>query len=81
MGLLRDYLIKDPVMKRRVTMAITIAMMLGFVISLFIPQIMGIPYQQGKDWAKEICLVTEDDLKNMNMSEDFLYEMDLAKTP
>jgi hypothetical protein len=81
MGLLRDYLIKDPVMKRKVTMVMTIAMMLGLVISLFIPQIMGIPYQQGRDWAKEICLVTEDDLKNMNISEGFLYGVDLEKSP
>jgi len=51
-------------MKRRVTIVMTVCMIIGLIVSVFIPQVMDIPYQQGKSFAKDICLLTEEQLKN-----------------
>jgi len=68
MGLLTDFSVKDQKTKRRINMIKTIIIILSLVISTFIPQIMDIAYQQGKQFANQTCLFTFNDLKNFNGS-------------
>jgi hypothetical protein len=81
MGLLTDFTVKDMKTKRRINMLKTVIIMACLIGSLFIPQVMDLAYQQGRQFGKDICLVTEDQFKNLskeNISE-FLYG--LEKTP
>lgn len=67
MGLLTDFTVRDQKTKRRINMVKTIIVILALFISTFIPQIMDLAYQQGKQFANQTCLITTDDLKNQNI--------------
>jgi hypothetical protein len=79
MGLLTDLKVKDPKTKRRINMIKTVIIILALFISTFIPQIMGLAYQQGKQFANQTCLFTANDLQKMNESGGLSYG--LEKTP
>ena len=64
MGLLRDLLIKDEKKKRRVTMIIHLCLILFFLISMFIPQINNIAYEEGYRFGRDTCWVKISDFLN-----------------
>jgi hypothetical protein len=68
MGLLTDFTVKDQKTKRRINMIKTLIIILALLISTFIPQIMDLAYQQGKQFANQTCLFTLNDLRNFNGS-------------
>jgi hypothetical protein len=68
MGLLTDLSVRDQKTKRRINMIKTMIIILALFISTFIPQIMNLAYQQGKQFANETCLFTVSDLENYNGS-------------
>jgi hypothetical protein len=69
MGLLTDFTVKDQKTKRRINMIKTVIVILALFISTFIPQIMDLAYQQGKQFANDTCLFTANDLQNLNGSQ------------
>ena len=79
MGLLTDMTVKDQKTKRRINMIKTIIIILALVVSTFIPQIMDIAYQQGRQFANQTCMLTENDLQKMNETGNLSYG--LEKTP
>jgi hypothetical protein len=68
MGLLTDFTVKDQKTKRRINMIKTVIIIFALLVSTFIPQIMDLAYQQGKQFANQTCLLTANDLKNTNGS-------------
>lgn len=68
MGLLTDFTVKDQKTKRRINMIKTLIIIFALLISTFIPQIMDLAYQQGKQFANQTCLFTLNDLRNYNGS-------------
>jgi hypothetical protein len=68
MGLLTDFTVKDQKTKRRINMIKTIIVIFALIISTFIPQIMDLAYQQGKQFANQTCLITTNDLLKLNGS-------------
>jgi hypothetical protein len=81
MGLLTDMTVRDQKTKRKINMLKTIIIMLCLVISLFIPQLMDIPYQQGKQFANQTCLMTFNQLREMNVTGNWSSAYGLEKTP
>jgi hypothetical protein len=68
MGFLTDMTVRDQKTKRRINMIKTVLVILALFISTFIPQIMDLAYQQGKQFANQTCLFTLNDLRNFNGS-------------
>jgi hypothetical protein len=68
MGLLTDFTVKDQKTKRRINMLKTVIVILALLISTFIPQIMDLAYQQGKQFANQTCLINANDLQRVNES-------------
>jgi len=68
MGLLTDFTVKDQKTKRRVNMIKTLIIIFALLISTFIPQIMDLAYQQGKQFANDTCLITANDLQRVTES-------------
>lgn len=80
MGLLTDMTVRDQKTKRRINMLKTVAIMVCLVASLFIPPLMDIPYQQGKQFANQTCLFTLNDLRNFNGSLPYTNEIQYNNT-
>lgn len=73
MGLLRDYLIKDPKTKRKVTIAIHISIIIAFIVAMIIPTFKDIAYAEGYEFGNKTCISKFDYLyENLtNMTGDF----------
>lgn len=77
MGLLRDYLIKDPVTKRKVTIFIHLCIIVAFVVAMFLPFFNDLAFEQGYEFGNSTCQERiEEILQNItlhNMTEKFDY--------
>jgi len=83
MGLLRDYLIKNPQTKTKVTIIIHILTILLFLSTIFFHTFDTLAFEHGKDFGRQTCIVKLQDYFNItliNETEDFDVTKEYKKT-